>query len=225
MAETTETLAARLALAGRILAAEGIIDSFGHVTARHAADPGRFLMSRVRAAELVEPADILELRLDGTPVRPIEARIFAERVIHAEIYRARPDVQAVCHHHPHVAPRPCIHLGHPGGGRFEDGTVGGLASCQRGLRPFARNPQELEFGDHSGRSRRAFSTAGRGRVGPLNESNHRPEDAARHACRNQQTHRHRNQPAQRDGGKGPQPARTVFRIGLDDDHTPAWGIT
>jgi ribulose-5-phosphate 4-epimerase/fuculose-1-phosphate aldolase len=120
MAGETERLARELALAGRILAAEGVIDSFGHVTARHPLHRDRFLMSRVRAAQLVEPEDILEFQLDGTPAQPTEARVFAERVIHAAIFRMRPDVQAVCHHHaPAVMPFcisgvplvPVFHLG------------------------------------------------------------------------------------------------------------------
>jgi ribulose-5-phosphate 4-epimerase/fuculose-1-phosphate aldolase len=88
-----------IVLASRILAAEGVIDSFGHVSARDPARPDRFLMPRVRAAELVEQADILSFALDGAPLAPTTLRIFAERAIHAAIYRARPDVMAVCHHH------------------------------------------------------------------------------------------------------------------------------
>ncbi len=33
-------LIAEIVLAGRILSAEGVIDSFGHVSARHPEDPG-----------------------------------------------------------------------------------------------------------------------------------------------------------------------------------------
>ena len=114
-----------LALAGRILAAEGVIDSFGDVTQRHPDHPDRFLMSRVRAAELVEPADILEFALDGTPLQPTSARVFVERVIHSAVYRLRPDVMAVCHHHaPAMLPFcvtdaplvPVFHLGATMGG-------------------------------------------------------------------------------------------------------------
>jgi HCOMODA/2-hydroxy-3-carboxy-muconic semialdehyde decarboxylase len=94
-----EALAQQVVAASRILAQEGVIDSFGHVSARDPAAPGRFLMPRTRAAELVEAADILEFDLDGAPLAPTGLRIFAERAIHAAIYRARPDVMAVCHHH------------------------------------------------------------------------------------------------------------------------------
>jgi ribulose-5-phosphate 4-epimerase/fuculose-1-phosphate aldolase len=111
---------ADLVLAGRILSAEGVIDSFGHVSARHPQRPDRFLMPRVRAAELATAGDILEFDLSGAPQPATELRVFAERVIHSCIYRLRPDVMAVCHHHaPAVMPFciadvalvPVFHLG------------------------------------------------------------------------------------------------------------------
>jgi len=111
------TLVAR---ANRMIANEGVLDAFGHVTMRHPTDPGRFLMSRSRAPELVQPEDIHEFTLDSQIVKPIEARLYGERVIHGEIYKARPDVNAVCHHHaPSILPfcisgmelKPVYHLG------------------------------------------------------------------------------------------------------------------
>jgi hypothetical protein len=54
-----------LAIANRILAHEGVLDAFGHVTARHPDDPGRFIMSRSRSPELAEPSDFLEFTLDS----------------------------------------------------------------------------------------------------------------------------------------------------------------
>jgi HCOMODA/2-hydroxy-3-carboxy-muconic semialdehyde decarboxylase len=96
---TIDDLVADIVLAGRILSAEGVIDSFGHVSARHPDDPGLFLMPRVRAAELVTAEDVLVFDLDGAPRPATTHRVFAERVIHSCIYQARPDVMAVCHHH------------------------------------------------------------------------------------------------------------------------------
>ncbi len=43
--------------------------------------------------------DIIAFDLDNNPVRAGENRLFFERVIHGEIYKARPDVMAVCHNH------------------------------------------------------------------------------------------------------------------------------
>ena len=88
-----------LVAASHILATEGVVDRFGHVTIRHPERPDRFFLSRTRAAELVRRDDLLEFGLDGQPVEPTTQRIFAERIIHAAVYRLRPDVMAVCHHH------------------------------------------------------------------------------------------------------------------------------
>ncbi len=109
-----------LAVANRILAHEGVIDAFGHVSIRHPDDPGRYFLARSRSPELVEPADILEFDLDSQPVKPPTVQLYAERVIHGEIFKVRPDVIAVCHHHaPAVMPFcisgdaivPVFHLG------------------------------------------------------------------------------------------------------------------
>ena len=109
-----------LARANRMIANEGVLDAFGHVTMRHPTDPGRYLMSYSRGPELVLPEDILEFTLDSQIVKPVEMRLYGERVIHGEIYKARPDVNAVCHHHaPSILPfcisgvelKPVYHLG------------------------------------------------------------------------------------------------------------------
>jgi HCOMODA/2-hydroxy-3-carboxy-muconic semialdehyde decarboxylase len=88
-----------LAAANRILANEGVLDAFGHISLRHPTNPDRYLISRYGAAELMKPSDILELTLDSKPVEPTSARLFSELVIHGCIYQARPDVHSVCHHH------------------------------------------------------------------------------------------------------------------------------
>ncbi|TCR63142.1 class II aldolase/adducin family protein [Bosea sp. BK604] len=115
-----DAMVAELVLASRILAREGIVDSFGHVSARHPHDPDLYLMPRVRAAELVTVQDILVFDRDDALVSSREARAFAERSIHGAIYRARPDVLAICHHHaPAIMPFctsscalvPVFHLG------------------------------------------------------------------------------------------------------------------
>ena len=115
-----------IALGNRILANEGVLDAFGHVSARHPDDPNRYLLSRSRAPELVEPGDILEYTLDSNPVREPNVPLYSERVIHGEIYKARPDVMAVCHHHaPAFMPLvicgidlvPVFHLGAAGGAK------------------------------------------------------------------------------------------------------------
>ena len=99
MPDSLSELRVELARANRILANEGIIDAFGHISVRHPDNPQRYFISRHRASELVEPSDILEMTLDSEPVVPTSVRLYSEMVIHGEIYKARPDVSSVCHHH------------------------------------------------------------------------------------------------------------------------------
>ena len=88
-----------LVIANRALAAENVIDDFGHVSARHPLRPDRFLLSRSRSPMLVTADDIMEFTLDGAPVEQNGRRVYAERFIHAAIFAARPDVNCVTHHH------------------------------------------------------------------------------------------------------------------------------
>ena len=57
-----------LVAANRILADQGVVDGYGHVSVRHPADPQRYLMSRSIAPELVTVADVMEYDLDSTAV-------------------------------------------------------------------------------------------------------------------------------------------------------------
>src|SRR6185295_16973302 len=94
-----------LVAANRILFREGVVDAFGHVSARHDGDPRRFLLARSIAPGTVTTADILEYDLDGNALDARGRSSYLERFIHGEIYRARPDVQAVVHSHsPSVIP-------------------------------------------------------------------------------------------------------------------------
>ena len=88
-----------IAQASRILYGLGVVDAFGHVSRRCPTRPDRFWMSRSMAPGMVGPNDVLEHDLDGTPIDAPATRVFLERFIHAEIYRARPDVGAVAHSH------------------------------------------------------------------------------------------------------------------------------
>jgi HCOMODA/2-hydroxy-3-carboxy-muconic semialdehyde decarboxylase len=92
----------QLIVTTRIMANEGVLDAFGHVSVRHPHDPNRYFIPRHRAPELAEISDLVELNLDSEPVRPTQYRLYSERVIHGEIYKARPDVNAVVHHHAHA---------------------------------------------------------------------------------------------------------------------------
>lgn len=89
----------------RVLADLGVLDGFGHVSARDPKNPDRFLLARSLAPALVTAADIMEFDLDGNAVDARGRAVFLERFIHAEIYRARADVMSVVHtHSPGVIP-------------------------------------------------------------------------------------------------------------------------
>ncbi len=108
-----------LALANRVLAAHGVVDAMGHVSVRDPHDPDQFLISRSLAPEMVAERDIQRFTLDGEEVTGDTRPAYAERAIHAAVYRARPDVLSVCHNHaPSIIPfaatgvplRPIFHM-------------------------------------------------------------------------------------------------------------------
>lgn len=92
-----------LVTANRILAHEGIVDSFGHISVRHPTKKDRYLLSRARAPERIEPADILEFTLEGEPIDKKKAETthapYTERHIHGAIYEKRSEVQSIVHNH------------------------------------------------------------------------------------------------------------------------------
>jgi ribulose-5-phosphate 4-epimerase/fuculose-1-phosphate aldolase len=94
-----------LVAANRILYAQSVLDGYGHVSARHDSNPDRFWLSRGMAPGLVTADDIMEFDLSGEPVDAQGRPTYAERFIHSEIYRHRPDVKAIVHSHsPAVIP-------------------------------------------------------------------------------------------------------------------------
>ena len=94
-----EALIEDLVAANRILAAERVVDAFGHVSARHPDNAGRFMMSRLKSPQIVAKSDIMEFALDGEPVDARGRKTHLERYIHAALYEARPDIQCVIHSH------------------------------------------------------------------------------------------------------------------------------
>jgi ribulose-5-phosphate 4-epimerase/fuculose-1-phosphate aldolase len=87
-----------LVIANRILAFEGVVDAYGHISMRHPQNADRFLLSRSRSPALVERGDIMEFFHDGTAVDPVYPP-YVERFIHGAVYRARPEITAVIHSH------------------------------------------------------------------------------------------------------------------------------
>lgn len=115
-----DRLIEELVTANRILAREGVVDSFGHISVRHPGDPRRYLLSRSRAPDCIENDDIMEFTLEGDPVDARGRAPYLERFIHGALYEARPDVMSVVHNHSEsVIPygvtgrtiRPIFHMG------------------------------------------------------------------------------------------------------------------
>jgi ribulose-5-phosphate 4-epimerase/fuculose-1-phosphate aldolase len=98
MSDVKEVIS-KLVLANRILAAEGVVDAFGHISVRHPGRADRYLLSCSRSPELVKAADIMEFELDGTPVDAKGRAPYLERFIHGSVYQARADVMSVMHNH------------------------------------------------------------------------------------------------------------------------------
>ena len=136
-----------LVAANRILADQGVLDGYGHVSVRHPKKPKRYLLSRSVAPELVTTADIMEYDLDSNPVHLRGRTMYLERFIHGEIYKARPEINAVVHSHsPAVVPfgvsnvplRPLYHMSaflSEGVPLFEIRDAGGMTDL------LVRNPE------------------------------------------------------------------------------------
>jgi L-fuculose-phosphate aldolase len=88
----------QLAEAIRMLERARIVDHSGHASARR--DAGSFYINAgASVRSVLTAADIVAIDLDGRPVEGT-ARPPLEFPLHAEIYRTRPDVQAIIHTHP-----------------------------------------------------------------------------------------------------------------------------
>ncbi len=88
-----------LVTASHILANEGVLDAYGHASVRHDKNPNRYLISQSQPPDLVTAESIMELDLDSNPIDPKSRKPYLEIFIHGEIYKARPDVQAIVHCH------------------------------------------------------------------------------------------------------------------------------
>nr|WP_320133947.1 class II aldolase/adducin family protein [uncultured Holophaga sp.] len=100
-----ETSIRDLVDANHILYNQGVVDGFGHVSVRSVKHPDHFFISRSMAPGLVTRDDIVEVDYDGKVIDTRGRKSYLERFIHAEIYRAHPEVKAVIHSHsPAVIP-------------------------------------------------------------------------------------------------------------------------
>ena len=117
-----DALKNELVLANRILASQGVVDAFGHVSVRNPDNPKRFFLSRSRSPELVEMSDIMEFDFEGNITDGRTDPGYHERFIHCGAYEANDEVQAVVHSHAlEVLPfsissvplRACLHTSSP----------------------------------------------------------------------------------------------------------------
>ena len=92
-------IAQDLVAANRILAGLGLLDGFGHVSARHPDYANRYLLARSCPPEAVSPDDIMIFDLWSRPADGDQRTPYLERFIHGRIYASRPDVGAVVHSH------------------------------------------------------------------------------------------------------------------------------
>lgn len=88
-----------LVTANHVLASQGIVDGFGHISARSPVDAHHFFMARSLAPSDVQASDIMEFDGDGKVVGGDARQPYAERFIHSEIYKTRPEVKSVVHAH------------------------------------------------------------------------------------------------------------------------------
>ncbi|MEV6483664.1 class II aldolase/adducin family protein [Streptomyces sp. NPDC051576] len=97
---TDQERIAELVTSHHILYDHGVLDGFGHLSVRSAADPAHFFMQRGGVVpDDVTADDVIEYDDNGEPYRAGGRTGPSERYIHAGIYRARPDVMAVVHSH------------------------------------------------------------------------------------------------------------------------------
>jgi ribulose-5-phosphate 4-epimerase/fuculose-1-phosphate aldolase len=97
--DTNEKRIDDLVTCNHILFDLDLADAMGHPSVRSKNNPNRFYMSQSVATGLVTHEDIMEFDLESNPINPGNRREHGERFIHSEIYRARPDVQAIVHCH------------------------------------------------------------------------------------------------------------------------------
>ncbi|KAL4888645.1 class II aldolase and Adducin N-terminal domain-containing protein [Aspergillus ambiguus] len=109
-----------LILGCHILHHRGVLDAYGHISARHPVKKDTFLIPRNLAPALVSSTtDIVEYHVhDASPTHESPPG-YIERFIHSEIYKRYPNVRSVVHSHSaevlpytitNVDLRPCVHM-------------------------------------------------------------------------------------------------------------------
>jgi HCOMODA/2-hydroxy-3-carboxy-muconic semialdehyde decarboxylase len=127
MAGTDPPTAAEVARAARIIAGAGLVEGFGHVSAR---DSDGFLVTATRPLGGAVAADIH--RLDsGAAASEDATEVPLETPMHASVYAARPDVNAICRTHSPAAVIAGAHGEVPPLGHGLGGLAGEVRFCGR----------------------------------------------------------------------------------------------
>ena len=120
-ADLDSAVAVDLVAANHILAHNGVLDSFGHVSIRDPRNPNQYLQIQAIAPRDAAISDLITFDLDSNAINAGGRPIYRERFIHGQVYKMRPDVKAVVHSHsPTVIPfsvtekplRAIFHNGH-----------------------------------------------------------------------------------------------------------------
>jgi len=120
-ADLDSAVAVDLVAANHILAHNGVLDSFGHVSIRDPRNPNQYLQIQAIAPRDAAISDLITFDLDSNAINARGRPIYRERFIHGQVYKMRPDVKAVVHSHsPTVIPfsvtekplRAIFHNGH-----------------------------------------------------------------------------------------------------------------
>jgi HCOMODA/2-hydroxy-3-carboxy-muconic semialdehyde decarboxylase len=91
----------RVAGVARLVARDGLVEAFGHVSARN--EEGFLITPTSPPLATVQPGDVLTVDSGGRVIGGDPARLPIEMPLHAAIYAARADVGAICRtHSPHA---------------------------------------------------------------------------------------------------------------------------
>ncbi len=96
-------LRSQLAVCTRLLVMEGLLNYSGHVSARVPGRDALLIQTRTESRAEVSPDSVIMCDFDGNVLEGDPGKPPSELPIHTQIYRARPEIQAVIHNHNELA--------------------------------------------------------------------------------------------------------------------------
>jgi len=97
MSDTVEFLKEKMVLACKVLQKQGVLDGYGHLSARLPGD--RILSTPHMPPGKVALRDLIVIDMQGQKLEGF-GEPNGETPMHTSIYKARPDVQCILHYHP-----------------------------------------------------------------------------------------------------------------------------